>query len=95
MIKLDSIEVINFLGDLAKANDAEKVVLQTSMSEGWEYSPDKKLVQQDVPILTIKTHGKQIIRCLPILSGKEKGQWGCALFDDKVNLIKEWAVRLP
>jgi len=90
---LDSPELMVFLGALASRYEAERIIIRPTPAKVWEYDRAGKLLRADISALDVSHEGRRIY-CVPQLPA-EGGVWGCVLYDEAGNVLREWVEQLP
>ena len=90
---LDSPELMEFLGALAAVYGADRIIVQPTPARAWEYDRNGQLLRADISALDVNREGKRLY-CVP-QKPAEGGFWGCVLYDEAGNVLREWVEQLP
>ena len=90
---LDSPELMEFLGVLASRHEADRIIIRPTPAKVWEYDRTGQLLQADISALDVSHEGRRIY-CVP-QKPAEGGFWGCVLYDEAGNVLREWVEQLP
>jgi len=90
---LDSPELMEFLGALATKYEAERVIIRPTPARVWEYDRTGQLLRGDISALDVSNKGRRIY-CVP-KKPAEGGFWGCVLYDEEDNVLREFTEQLP
>jgi len=90
---LDSSELMEFLGILAAKYEAERIIIRPTPARVWEYDRTGQLLRGDISALDVSNEGRRIY-CVP-QKPAEGGFWGCVLYDEADNVLREWTEQFP
>ena len=90
---LDSPDLMEFLGLLASRYEAERIVVRPTPTRVWEYAKNGQLLRADIPALDVSHEDRRIV-CVPE-KPPEGGFWGCVLYDEAGNVLREWSEQFP
>jgi len=90
---LDSPKLMEFLGAMAARYEAERVIIRPTPAKVWEYDKTGQLLRGDISALDVSNGGRRIY-CVP-KKPAEGGFWGCVLYDEADNVLREWVEQFP
>ena len=90
---LDSPELMEFLGALAAQYNADRVIIRPTPARAWEYDRSGQLLRGDISALDVSQEGRRLY-CVP-QKPAEGGFWGCVLYDEADNVLREWVEQFP
>lgn len=90
---LDSPELMEYLGALAAHYEADRIIIRPTPAKAWEYDKNGQLLRGDISALDVSREGRRIY-CVP-KKPAEGGFWGCVLYDEADNVLREWVEQLP
>ena len=85
--------MMEFLGVLAARCEAERVIIRPTPARVWEYDRTGQLLRGDISALDVSFEGRRIY-CVP-KKPAEGGFWGCVLYDEASNVLREWVEQFP
>jgi len=90
---LDSPELMEFLGALATEYGADRIIIRPIPAKAWEYDKNGQLLRADISALDVSQEGRRLY-CVP-QKPDEGGFWGCVLYDEADNVLREWTEQFP
>jgi len=90
--KIDSVETIPNLMQLAKTDNLSSVILELTPGKSWQYSRSGAIMAegQETSVLVARSRGTRCALCV----ANEEGIWSCTILDTDGLSVKEIKTRL-